>query len=85
MEEDRGIADPPLDSLLSRSGSKYGLVIYAAKRARQIDQYYIDLHEGSFYAHVGPLVSVDADDKSLTVAMREIAEDKLDLKSSAAE
>ena len=31
-----GITNPPIDELLDRVSSKYALVIYAAKRARQI-------------------------------------------------
>ena len=30
-----GITNPPIDELLDRASSKYALVIYAAKRARQ--------------------------------------------------
>ena len=36
--------------------SKYALVIFASKRARQINDYYADLHEGSLFDNVGPLV-----------------------------
>ena len=31
-----GITNPPIDELLERTSSKYGLVIFAAKRARQV-------------------------------------------------
>ena len=31
-----GITNPPIDQLLDAAGSKYSLVLYAAKRARQI-------------------------------------------------
>ena len=34
-----GITDPPIDELLTAAESKYALVIYAAKRARQINAY----------------------------------------------
>ena len=30
-----GITNPPIDELLDKAGSKYSLVLYAAKRARQ--------------------------------------------------
>ncbi len=36
-----GITNPPIDELLDRVSSKYALVIYAAKRARQINDYYL--------------------------------------------
>src|SRR5699024_1943842 len=35
-----GITNPPIDDLLNKADSKYALVIYAAKRARQINAYY---------------------------------------------
>ena len=41
-----GITNPPIDDLLDTAGSKYQLVIYAAKRARQINAYYSQLGEG---------------------------------------
>ena len=66
-----GIINPPIDELLKAADSKYGLVIFGAKRARQINAYYAQLHEGLF-EYVGPLV-----DKSLSIALREINEGKL--------
>ena len=50
-----GITNPPIDELLERTNSKYALVIYAAKRARQINAYYSQLGEG-LLEYVGPLV-----------------------------
>ena len=75
-----GIIDPPIDDLLSKVDSKYQLVIFASKRARQINDYYADLHEGSLFDNVGPLVDSSIDDKPLSVAMHEINEDKLRLR-----
>ncbi|HYI34733.1 MAG TPA: DNA-directed RNA polymerase subunit omega [Glaciibacter sp.] len=72
-----GIIDPPIDDLLTKVDSKYALVIFASKRARQINDYYADLHEGSLFDNVGPLVDSTVDDKPLSVALREINEDKL--------
>jgi DNA-directed RNA polymerase subunit omega len=66
-----GITDPPIDDLLEVSDSKYALVIYAAKRARQINGYYAQLNEG-LLEYVGPLVEARAQEKPLSVAMREI-------------
>ena len=34
-----GITNPPIDDLLKKVDSKYGLVVEAAKRARQINTY----------------------------------------------
>ena len=72
-----GIINPPIDELLSKVDSKYALVIFASKRARQINDYYSDLHEGSLFDNVGPLVDSNIDDKPLSVALHEINEDKL--------
>ena len=72
-----GIVYPPIDELLGKVGSNYELVIFASKRARQINDYYSDLHEGSLFDNVGPLVDSNIDDKPLSVAMHEINEDKL--------
>jgi len=79
MAENKGIIDPPIDELLTKVDSKYGLVIFASKRARQINDYYADLHEGSLFDNVGPLVESSIDDKPLSVALREINEDKLSI------
>jgi DNA-directed RNA polymerase subunit omega len=67
-----GITNPPIDDLLEAAdGSKYGLVIYAAKRARQINAYYSQLGEG-LLEYVGPLVETHVQEKPLSVALREI-------------
>ena len=66
-----GITDPPIDELLAKTDSKYGLVLYAAKRARQINAYYSQLNEG-LLENVGPLVDVRVQEKPLSIAMREI-------------
>ncbi len=76
----KGIIDPPIDDLLAKVESKYALVIFASKRARQINDYYADLHEGSLFDNVGPLVDSTIDDKPLSVALHEISEDKLIIK-----
>ncbi|AQX80309.1 DNA-directed RNA polymerase subunit omega [Plantibacter sp. VKM Ac-2885] len=79
----KGIIDPPIDSLLTKVESKYALVIFASKRARQINDYYADLHEGSLFDNVGPLVDSSVEDKPLSIAMHEINEDKLQIKPIA--
>ena len=79
-ERNNGIIDPPIDNLLDRVESKYELVIYASKRARQINDYYSDLHEGNLFDNVGPLVDSSVEDKPLTIALHEIYEDKLRLR-----
>jgi DNA-directed RNA polymerase subunit omega len=72
-----GIIRPPIDELLTTVDSKYQLVIFAAKRARQINEYYSDLGDGNIYDHVGPLVPSTIDEKSLSIALREVNEGKL--------
>ncbi len=55
---------PSLDSLLSKVGSKYSLVVVAAKRARQLME--------------GAEKKVDSvSDKPVTIALEEIAADKV--------
>ena len=68
-----GITYPPIDDLLTRTDSKYKLVLYSAKRARQINAYYSQLGEG-LLEYVGPLVETHVQEKPLSIAMREINE-----------
>jgi DNA-directed RNA polymerase subunit omega len=71
-----GITNPPIDELLTKTDSKYRLVLYAAKRARQINAYYSQLGEG-LLEYVGPLVDTHVQEKPLSIALREINEDLL--------
>lgn len=82
VAENKGIIDPPIDELLERVDSKYELVIYSSKRARQINDYYTDLHEGNLFDNVGPLVDSEIQDKPLTIALREIHQDKLRMRAA---
>lgn len=66
-----GITNPPIDDLLTHSDSKYKLVLYAAKRARQINAYYSQLGEG-LLDYVGPLVETSVQEKPLSIALREV-------------
>src|SRR6202012_4181134 len=66
-----GITNPPIDELLERPKSKCGLVIFAAKRARQINAYYSQLGEG-LLEYVGPLVETHPHEKPLSISLREI-------------
>jgi DNA-directed RNA polymerase subunit omega len=52
------------------------LVLFAAKRARQINAYYSQLGEG-LLDHVGPLVETTVQEKPLSIALREVNEGKL--------
>ena len=71
-----GITNPPIDDLLTKTDSKYQLVLYSAKRARQINAYYSQLGEG-LLEYVGPLVDAHVQEKPLSIALREINDDLL--------
>ncbi|MFM2412671.1 MAG: DNA-directed polymerase subunit omega [Actinomycetota bacterium] len=81
MRTNKGIIDPPIDELLDKVDSKYQLVIVAAKRARQINDYYQERAEGTVIT-AGPLVESTIDEKPLTIAMREINEGLVELDAS---
>ena len=66
-----GVTNPSIDDLLTKTDSKYKLVLYSAKRARQINAYYSQLGEG-LLEYVGPLVETHVHEKPLSIAMREI-------------
>lgn len=66
-----GITNPPIDDLLATVDSKYRLVLFAAKRARQINAYYSQLGE-HLLENVGPLVATEVQEKPLSIALREI-------------
>jgi DNA-directed RNA polymerase subunit omega len=71
-----GITNPPIDDLLTKTDSKYGLVLYGAKRARQINAYYSQLVVG-LVVFVGPLVDCHVQDKPLWIDLRVINADLL--------
>jgi DNA-directed RNA polymerase subunit omega len=69
--------EPTIDLLLEKVGSKYSLVVLAAKRAREINSYYNQLGEGRG-DFVPPLVETGGlRNKPLSIALEEIAEDKV--------
>ncbi|MCT1460212.1 DNA-directed RNA polymerase subunit omega [Aestuariimicrobium sp. p3-SID1156] len=72
-----GITNPPVDELLQHVDSKYRLVLFAAKRARQINAYYSQLGEG-LLENVGPLVETGVQEKPLSIALREVQADVLE-------
>ena len=74
-----GIVNPSLDELIDKVDSKYALVLFAAQRARRINAYYSQLHEGLF-EYVGPLVDTELNEKPLSIALREIDEGLLEMK-----
>ena len=67
---------PRVDDMLQNVDSRYALVIVAAKRARQINNYHHQLGEGTFDDFAPPLVE-SRSKNYLTMALEEIAEGKL--------
>ena len=67
---------PRIDQLLENVNERYALVIVAAKRARQINNYHHQLGEGTFDDNPPPLVE-SRSKNYLTMALEEIAEGKI--------
>lgn len=67
--------NPRIDTLLKHVDSRYALVIAAAKRARQINNYHHQLGEGTFDELPPPLVE-SRSKNYLTIALEEIAAGK---------
>ena len=72
----RASPTPRSTTCSTKTDSKYKLVLYSAKRARQINAYYSQLGEG-LLEYVGPLVDTHVQEKPLSIALREINEDLL--------
>jgi DNA-directed RNA polymerase subunit omega len=70
------VIDPRVDTLLENVDSRYALVIVAAKRARQINNYHHMLGEGSFDEAPPPLIE-SRSKNYLTMSLEEIAQNKL--------
>ena len=75
--------EPRIDELLSHTAteadppSRYALVIMAAKRARQINNYHHQLGEGLGLADAPPPLVESRPKNYLTMAMEEISRGKL--------
>ena len=72
---------PRIDTLLANVSERYALVIVAAKRARQINNYHHQLGEGTFDDFAPPLVE-SRSKNYLTMALEEIAEGKIQHEST---
>ena len=69
---------PRIDELLRKVGeSRYALVIVAAKRARQINNYHHQLGEGIGFEEAPPPLIESRSKNYLTMAMEEIARGKI--------
>ena len=66
---------PRIDDLLANVDSRYSLVIAAAKRARQINNYHHQLGEGTF--DVPPPLVESRSKNYLTMSLEEIAQGKI--------
>ena len=69
--------NPRVDELLDNVDSRYALVIVAAKRARQINNYHHQLGEGIGFDDAPPPLVESRSKNYLTMALEEIAESKL--------
>jgi DNA-directed RNA polymerase subunit omega len=70
------VIHPRVDELLEQVDSRYALVIVAAKRARQINNYHHQLGEGTFDQVLPPLVE-SRSKNYLTMSLEEIQEGKI--------
>lgn len=69
---------PRIDDLLAEAdGSRYALVLIAAKRARQINNYHHQLGEGIGFEEAPPPLMESRSKNYLTMAMEEIAGGKI--------
>jgi DNA-directed RNA polymerase subunit omega len=76
------VIDPRIDDLLAVGEaqgvpSRYALVLVAAKRARQINNYHHQLGEGMGFGEAPPPLVESRSKNYLTLAMEEIAKGKL--------
>ena len=67
---------PRIDELMENVDSRYALVLIAAKRARQINNYHQQLGEGTFDEFPPPLVE-SRSKNYLTMALEETSEGKI--------
>lgn len=68
--------EPPIGIVVAKTGnSRFGLVVLAARRARQINAYFNQLGDG-IGGYVPPQVH-SLSRKPLSIALEEIAEDKV--------
>ena len=64
---------PRIDQLMNQVDSRYALVIVAAKRARQINNYHHQLGEGTFDEFAPPLIE-SRSKNYLTMAFEETSQ-----------
>ncbi len=69
--------EPPIETVLERTGERFTLVVLAARRARQINAYFNQLGEG-IGGYVPPQVH-SLYREPLSIAFEEIAAGKVDV------
>lgn len=75
MATEDTMMNPPIESLMDRTQSKFALVTLSARRAREINSYFNQLGEG-LGSMVPPQVS-STSRKPLSISFEEIAADKI--------
>jgi DNA-directed RNA polymerase subunit omega len=71
------VIHPRVDELLDNVDSRYALVIVAAKRARQINNYHHQLGEGIGFEDAPPPLIESRSKNYLTMALEEVSGSKL--------
>ncbi len=71
MDKKTSLMDPGMEKLLENAGSKFTLVTLAAKRAREINDYYNQLGEG--LGRIVPPQVTSVSRKPLSIALEEIS------------
>jgi DNA-directed RNA polymerase subunit omega len=75
------VIHPRIDQLLDTENggvdSRYALVIVAAKRARQINNYHHQLGEGMGFEEAPPPLVESRSKNYLTMSLEEVAQDKI--------
>ncbi len=69
--------EPTAESLLDKVDNQYSLVVVAARRARQIIDYYTKLGAGLEEKPLPPLLTSVHGMKPLAISLREIQEEKI--------
>jgi DNA-directed RNA polymerase subunit omega len=75
-ERRASLMEPRMEELLDRVGSKFTLVTLAAKRAREINDYYNQLGEG--LGKIVPPQVTSVSRKPLTISLEEIEAGKIE-------
>ena len=68
---------PRIDELLDHVDSRYALVIVAAKRARQINNYHHQLGEGIGFEDAPPPLVESRSKNYLTMSLEEVSQGKI--------